>query len=794
MVNRVMARKLARDLLQKKGALLALVAIVAAGVGIYVSMAAVYLDLDGARARYYDRYRLADFTVDLKRAPEWTLKSVATLPNVIEVRGRINQAVLLDLKNRVEPIPGAALSMPRDQALTINGVMMRSGIWFSGEDAKEAILEHQFATAVHLKPGDRIKVTLLDKQHELLVVGTAMSPEFVYLIPPGGGLSPDPAAYGVMYLPRKFLQNSGDLDGAYNQLVGLTRDSSRDALADTLELIKEELDPYGVTNSTPIHDQASASVLRDELLNIKTTAAIFPVIFLGVAALVLNILMGRIVAQHRGVIGTLRALGYYARDITLHYLGYGVVVGLLGGFAGIAFGWWLQGAMLGIYRDFFAMPGIEPHFHGEIFFIGLAIAVVFALLGAFKGGRRAARLEPAEAMRPPPPEKGGAVLLERLPAFWNRLSFRWRMIFRAIFRNPFRSSVSVIASAVSTGLIVASFSMYDSTYYLMDYHFQKIAHEDRTISLRDPKGVGSASEISGLPTVSLSEAQLAVVCDLRNGPYERRTAVTGLPRNGDLYTPLDRAGRRVVIPNQGMIITRRLGEILNVDVGDQIQLRPLIARRKQVAAPVVGMVDTFLGLSMYCDIHYLSSLLGEYWVGNSFLLSSFPGGSAADLMKQIRKRPGVIGIADRKRSLAQMHKTIGQFMASFFAFTVIFAGIIAFGSLLNTALVSLSEREREVGTFRVLGYSSSQVTQIFAGESLVLNGVGIALGLWLGIGVAHLLSMAFNTDLYRFPAIVYSSRLLFAAVLMVFFVACAQFIVYRMICHLEWLEVLKVKE
>ena len=31
-----------------------------------------------------------------------------------------------------------------------------------------------------MKPGDRIKVLLLDKQHDLLIVGTAMSPEFVF--------------------------------------------------------------------------------------------------------------------------------------------------------------------------------------------------------------------------------------------------------------------------------------------------------------------------------------------------------------------------------------------------------------------------------------------------------------------------------------------------------------------------------------------------------------------------------------------------------------------------------------
>lgn len=249
-MSRVLTRKLLRDLWQRKRSLIALIAILTVGVGVYASLASVHLDLDAARMRYYDRYRLSDFTVDVKRAPEWTLEVVRTQPNVREAYGRVYLQVLLDLESAVRPIPGVALSIPGNSTDVINGIMMRSGSSFSADDAREAILEHQFAHANHLEPGDRIKVTLLDKQHDLRVVGTAMSPEFVYLIPPGGGLSPDPAGYGVMFLPRRFLQDAADLSGAYNQVVGLAVDNSRNGLEETLLIIKSELDEYGVTNTT----------------------------------------------------------------------------------------------------------------------------------------------------------------------------------------------------------------------------------------------------------------------------------------------------------------------------------------------------------------------------------------------------------------------------------------------------------------------------------------------------------------------------------------------------------------
>ncbi len=794
MVSRTLTRKLLRDLWDRKGSLLALMAIVGVGVGVFVSMAAVYHDLDRARERYYTRCRLADFSVSLKRAPDWTLGTIGELGNVRAVRGRVKMDALIYLDGSVKPIQGSAISMPGIREPVIDDVLLYAGSWFSDGEAKEVILEHQFAQAHNLEPGDRIKVLLMDKQHDLLVVGTAMAPEFVYLIPPGGGLAPDPGRYGVIYLPRRFLRKSSDLEGAYNELVGMAVDDSRVALKNSLELIKNKLDAYGVTYATQARDQSSIVVLRDELTNLRVTAYIFPVIFLGVAAMVLNIMIGRLVAQQRVIIGTLRALGYSRGYITIHYLGYGIFTGGLGGIVGILFGIWFQGFMDEVYKGFFALPGIEPHFQPGLIVSGLLVALFFGAIGTYRSSRRAASLEPAEAMRPPPPEKGGRVMVEGIGFLWDRLSFQWKMILRSVFRNPFRSMVGLTAAAVATALLIATISLNDGVDYMMQYHFERLAHEDYTVSLRDPRGTRSLSEARKLAMVSQSEPHLAVACDLTNGPYGRRTAVTGLPRKPRLYTPLDSSGVPVNVPAKGLILTRKLAEILRVEEGGSILLRPLIARREETRAPVVKVIDSFLGLSAYCDIRYLSSLLGESWVENGILLSTFAGSSPNPLMEELRRRPKVIGVADRRSSLRKMQETMGEFMTGFIVVMVVFSGIIAFGSIFNTALVSLSERQREVGTLRVLGYTSRQVTRIFSGESFLLNAAGIAVGIGLGVGLAHLLVVAYNTELYRIPVIIYPSRLAAVALLMLLFVCASQLIIYFMIRGLQWLEVLKVKE
>lgn len=793
-MNRILLKKLLRDLKARMGSLLALVAIVTIGVGCYVGMDAVYRDLDSSRESYYRAQRLADFSVDVKRAPQWTLEDVASLPNVREVRGRVNIGVLIDLPGKDEPITGTAISLPSERSPVLNDVLLRKGAWFSDSGDKEVILNNGFAEANGLFPGSRIKVLLLDQQHDLLVVGTAMSPEFVSLIPAGGGFVPDPARFGVIYLPEKFLQQSCDLDGAYNQIIGLAHDNFPVSLNNTLELIEEKLDLYGVTNTTPVQEQASVRYIADELRGIRISAHIMPSIFLVVAALVLNILIGRIVAQQRTIIGTLKAVGYGNGSITRHYLSYGLVIGIAGGVFGAGFGYWMQGALVKLYRQFFNLPHISAHLYPDILIGGVVISIVFSLLGTLRGVRFATRLNPAIAMRPPAPEKGARVLPERIFFLWKILPFHWKMILRAIFRNPFRSAVSILASLISTALICSTLSNVDALNYLMSYEFEKVAHEDYTITLRNPRGRRVPSEVESLPSVFDAEPQLAVVCDVKNGPFEKRIGITGLIRNNFLYTPLDTLGRPVIMPDEGLVFSRKLAEILDVKPGDSILLRSLIGERRSIVAPVLSVVDTYFGLSAYADIEYLSRLVGEEWSANIIKADTLKHEDHNGFFKALKERPAVMGIAERTRSLTQLNETFGKTMGTMITIMVLFAGLIAFGSILNTALVSLSERQREAGTLRVLGYTPIQVTKIFAGESQILNMVGILFGLAGGVGLSHLMAYAYSTELYRFPAVVYPVRLVQAAFLMLLFISLAQLIIYYMVRKLDWLEVMKVKE
>jgi len=154
----------------------------------------------------------------------------------------------------------------------------------------------------------------------------------------------------------------------------------------------------------------------------------------------------------------------------------------------------------------------------------------------------------------------------------------------------------------------------------------------------------------------------------------------------------------------------------------------------------------------------------------------------------------VVGVEQRVRALEKIQQLMDQNFGTSLLILILFSGLLAFGSVLNTAMVSLEERRREVGTLRVLGYSPERVALVFATEIGLLSAVGIGLGLWAGVGLVHLVVQAYSRELFRLPTVIPPEALFQSAAVMILFVGLAQVVVWRLVARLPWLEVFKVRE
>jgi len=177
-------RKLLRDLWHIRGQVLAIAAVVAAGIAMYVMSAGTLNSLEEMRSTYYDRYRFADLFATAKRAPDRLKPEIAALPGVAAAETRLTTTAVLDIPGVPEPASAQVMSLPDRGAPAINNLVVVRGRYPSPGQSDEALILQTLADANGIRPGDDLKATIHGHRRVLKITGVAMAPEFLYSIPP----------------------------------------------------------------------------------------------------------------------------------------------------------------------------------------------------------------------------------------------------------------------------------------------------------------------------------------------------------------------------------------------------------------------------------------------------------------------------------------------------------------------------------------------------------------------------------------------------------------------------------
>lgn len=803
----VLDRKLGRELRASWGMLLAIVSIIAVGVACFVAMGSSYGNLKRAKQSYYAQCRMPDFWIDVKKVPLAELESLAAMPGVGAIRPRIRFAATVSLPDVVKPLNAVVLSMPDRREPVLADIVLRHGSYFTDHRENEVIVNEAFARHHRLAPGDWIHLLLNNRRQELQVVGTAIASEFTYLLGPGA-IVPDPKHFGVFYVKTTYAEEAFDFNGAANEVLiqaarsptRTTRDAqdhlpTPDLGPFNVQAAERLLEPYGVLTTTPLAEQVSNQYVAQEIEGLRVFALFMPAVFLAVAALVLNMLLGRLADQQRTVIGTLKALGYSNGQVFLHFLKFGVSVGAVGGLAGCAGGYWLASSMTDLYRQFYEFPNLTSHFFVGLHGIGLAMSVACAALGSLRGTRAVLLLDPATAMRPKPPKQGGAVLLERIGWFWSRLSSGWRMVLRSTMRSHARTTAGVFAAAMGSAVLVSGFMMAKATDYLVDFQFRWVQRSDMDLILRDEQSIRALDEARRLPGVDRAEPVLHVGGTFSHGLREKKAGITGLPPNAQLTVPRDVDARPIHIPETGLVMSRTLADLLDAKLGDSILFQPAKGLRRRQQVPVTGIADGYLGTAVYANIDYLSRLIGEEFALSGVQLAVDPRPQRTNaLYERLKELPALQGVHSRHDLVASIEETIIEHMGVFIGFLIGFAGVVYFGSILNASLVNLAERRRELATLRVLGYGPWHIGGLMLRESLIVTLAGTLLGMPLGYLLTVWMAEAYKTEMFRLPVISSPDVYVNTFILGILFALSAHLFVQRSIHHADWLEALQAKE
>ncbi|SMX21916.1 ABC transporter permease [Boseongicola aestuarii] len=781
-------RKLLRDLLRLRGQVFAVALVVASGVALLVMSLSTLTSLQATTDAYYERYSFAEVFAGVRRAPMRLTDRIARIPGVQTVETRISALTTVEIASMSEPVMAHLLSVPDDREPLLNRFALLTGRSPLADRDDEAVLHAPFAQAHGLVPGDSIRVLLNGTQRKVRVVGIALSPEFVYAIAPGG-LMPDDRRYGIVWMGRETLAAAYDMQGAFNDVtLSLLRDVDPKPVITDLDDLLED---HGGSGAIARADQISNWFLMNEFDQLRTMATILPGIFLSVAAFLTNAILARIITVERREIALMKAFGYTDLQVGWHY----TMLALAMTAVGVLLGWG-AGAALGrynteIYTQFFRFPFLFYRPSGTEFALSAIVAFGAGLLGAIGAVRQVLRLVPAQAMRPPAPERFREVALPH--AVVEALDSPTRIILRHIIRNPLRAGVTVVGVALSVAVLVMAMQWNDAIYLLVRNHFQQSQHQDMVVGFRGTRADSARHALLSLPGVLAVEPMRLVAADITNGRTRHRGGLTALPEDSRLQLIHDVRGWKVPVPTGGVVLGRLLAEKLDVKPGDTVEVEILERDHRRFELTVAGIHETWIAMPAYVSLAQLNRLLGD---PPSFEYASLLVDAADEgpLYDALRALPGLATVTVKHNAIQTMFETIGETILIFSGFFVLFSSALAYGVVYNAARVALSERGRELATLRVLGFTRAEVSYILIGETALLVMIALPLGCLAGYGLVAIIVQAFETELFRLPFVIPPTAFGKAVLVIIIASAVSAAVVRRRLDRLDLISVLKTRE
>ncbi len=785
----VLDRKLFRDLWAAKGQALAISLVIAGGVATYVMSAGVLDSLKLTQTVFYRDQIFADVFVSLKRAPESLAERIAEIHGVQQVQTRVVAQANLDVEGYPDPISGQIVSVPDHGRPSLNRLYLRRGSALDSARSDEVLVNESFADAHGLQPGDHLRATINGRRKRVRIAGIVLSPEYVYPMPPGAVI-PDFESYGILWMARTQLESAYDMEGAFND-VALTL-SAGARLEDVLDRLDDLLERYGGLGAYGRRDQQSHRYLSEEFRMLEQMARIFPMIFLGVAAFLLNVVVSRLIATQREQAAILKAFGYTNTDVVFHYLKFVALIVLAGVALGVGFGMWLGRGLGAMYMEFYRFPYLMYVLRPRVIVTAALISAGAAFLGTVYSVVRAARQPPAEAMQPVPPARYRVSLAERL-GLARRLSQPSRMILRNIERRPLKAALSVIGIAMAFAILLSGSFFSDAVDYVVTIQFKLAQRDDITVTFVEPSSRKAIYSLASLKGVEHVEGFRSVPARLRFQHRSYRTSIQGIPPETTLHRLLDARLQPVELPERGILLTGYLAGMLGIQPGETLTVEVLEGERPVREVAVAGVVNEYIGVFGYMRLEALNRLMREGPAISGAYLET-DSRDQRRVYSELKEAPRVLGASIRWKALRNFYETMAKQVLTFAFFNTLLAGVIAFGVVYNSARIAFSERSRELASLRVLGFTRGEISYILLGELALLTLAALPAGFVIGRALCAYMVRNIQTEIFRIPLVIDPATYSFGATVVLVSALISGLIVRRKLDRLDLVAVLKTKE
>lgn len=772
--------RLLRLINKSRGQFIAITVLVIVGLTIYTALSTAIVNLEDTLNYYYDETNFADIFIQFSKVPESALDKVKKINGVSEVEGRIVFDVQIKTEDSDEKVKTRIVSLPDNNM--INKLYIKEGNYIEAKD-KDVLVIEQFANARNMNINDTIKPYIEGKTFDLNISGIVASPEYVYLMENEQSLLPMPDKFGIIFVSQEFaLQNFGFKD-SYNEILVTVED--KDQVDMVKDKIEKELDQYGIKRIYTREEQLSNRMVEEEISGVKKTTSTVPVIFLGVAAIIIAAMLSRMIRNDRMSIGILKALGYSNINVLMHYTKFSMIIGLIGSIIGVILGTALSGSIAKLYAQFFNIPMLKFKFYYVYMFSAIILSIIFCTIAGIWGARKVLKILPAESMRPEPPKQGGRIFLDRVDILWRRLSFSWKMVLRNILRNKKRFIFITFGISMTFAITLIPSLMNNAMHDIFDDHYSEFQKMDYNINFSKPLTTNAINEIKHIVDIEKIEPKIEFPFEIVYGTNKIVANIIGVNRDTEFYGFKNLNRESINLPSEGIVLSEGLARFLGVEKGDKVKINTFIPNKDDIYIEVKEIVKQSLGTNGYMDIDTMSSQLLDKGLITGVYLDSHD-----DVKGKLENVKNISSI----QSLEDMRSIFEEFVElTLYSIgtMIIFAGILGFAIIYNSTIMNIAERRLEFSSLRVMGFSKKEIFNIISKENILMTVFGIILGIPLGQSMVSSLEKTFSTEIYTIEMNPTVSNFIMTSILTIAFVALAQLATYKKINKLDFIEALK---
>ncbi len=740
----ILLRKLWRDLGHNRVQFMSIFLMSFLGIYVFVGIDSEVTGMQAGEFRFYEESDLADLWVSGMTFSNDNEMKIRSMPEINYAERRLQT----DGKAGLSGEPSVQMNFIEKNNISKMKIVEGTD-YHEGEPG--VWLDHTFAEKNGLSAGDVITLKLNGISFSEKIKGTFYHPEYVYYLPDASVMMPDYGTYGVAFMdvsqyPDKerfaFNQMIIDVKGIDN--TGGLSETEKELGTRTGKKIMELLDSRMLA-VTDKDSNISYQTFRSEMEQHEAMSFMYPLVFLMISFLGIITTMTRMTAKQRIQIGTLKALGFSKKTITLHYMSYGFVLSLAGAVLGAAAGYFtIPDLIISMFKTTYQLPYAYKGFSAKSF-AGIAAEVLASAAVSYYACRKELRGIPAETLKPAAPGNLRHTALEK-SRVWLKMDFSTQWNIRDMIRNKIRTVMGILGVAGCSMMLLCAFGCLDTVEYISGWMYGELNTADSQIIMKEGTECSTTEEYAYRYNGQMAESTAA---EFTAGAVTRTGTVTVVDKGNYLHFQ-DTGKKHIELTGTGIAMSSKMAQNLGIKAGDFVIWHILgDDRYNRVRVTQLYRNPSSQGITMTRET--FEKLDYEFMPTEILTGCSIP--------KELEDKSEIAGVQDMNGMMDALD-AMKEMMYVMVGILIAAAAVLGIVVLYNLGVLSFAEKLREMATLKVLGFKTRSIQGILQKQNIWITAAGILLGIPCGWGLLVVL-FATMPESMDYAAVIYAPSYLY---------------------------------